>query len=61
MARQIVSTPKAARPPATYNQAVKAAGLGFVSGTGPVGSAGPAGREVAGAGARTEDFHRRDR
>ncbi len=36
MARQIVSTPKAARPPATYSQAVKAAGLVFVSGTAPV-------------------------
>ncbi len=35
MPRQIVSTPKAARPPATYSQAVKAAGLVFVSGTGP--------------------------
>ena len=35
MARQIVSTPKAAKPPATYSQAVKAAGLVFVSGTGP--------------------------
>ncbi len=36
MARQIVSTPKAARPPAAYSQAVKAAGLVFVSGTAPV-------------------------
>ena len=36
MARQIVSTPNAARPPATYSQAVKAAGLVFVSGTAPV-------------------------
>jgi 2-iminobutanoate/2-iminopropanoate deaminase len=35
MARQIVFTPKAAKPPATYSQAVKAAGLVFVSGTGP--------------------------
>jgi 2-iminobutanoate/2-iminopropanoate deaminase len=33
--RQIVYTPKAARPPATYSQAVKAAGLVFVSGTSP--------------------------
>ena len=33
--RQIVFTPKAARPPATYSQAVKAAGLVFVSGTAP--------------------------
>ncbi len=36
MARQIVSTPNAAKPPATYSQAVKAAGLVFVSGTAPV-------------------------
>lgn len=35
MSRQIVSTPKAATPPPTYSQAVKAAGLVFVSGTGP--------------------------
>lgn len=35
MGRQIVSTPKAANPPATYSQAVKAAGLVFVSGTAP--------------------------
>lgn len=35
MPRQIVHTPKAAQPPATYSQAVKAAGLIFVSGTGP--------------------------
>jgi len=33
--RQIVFTPKAAKPPATYSQAVKAAGLVFVSGTAP--------------------------
>ena len=36
MARQIVFTPKAAKPPAMYSQAVKAAGLVFVSGTAPV-------------------------
>ena len=36
MARQIVFTPKAAQPPPTYSQAVKAAGLVFVSGTAPV-------------------------
>jgi 2-iminobutanoate/2-iminopropanoate deaminase len=30
-----VYTPKAARPPATYSQAVKAGGLVFVSGTSP--------------------------
>ena len=35
MPRQIVSTPNAAKPPATYSQAVKAAGLVFVSGTAP--------------------------
>ena len=35
MARQIVSTTKAAKPPVTYSQAVKAAGLVFVSGTAP--------------------------
>ncbi|HEY7111381.1 MAG TPA: RidA family protein [Thermoanaerobaculia bacterium] len=35
MTRQIVSAPKAAKPPATYSQAVKAAGLVFVSGTAP--------------------------
>jgi 2-iminobutanoate/2-iminopropanoate deaminase len=35
MARDIVFTPKAAKPPATYSQAVKAAGLVFVSGTAP--------------------------
>jgi 2-iminobutanoate/2-iminopropanoate deaminase len=35
MPRQIVFTPKAAKPPATYSQAVKAAGLVFVSGTSP--------------------------
>jgi len=36
MARQIVFTTKAARPPALYSQAVKAAGLVFVSGTAPI-------------------------
>ena len=35
VARQIVFTAKAAKPPATYSQAVKAAGLVFVSGTAP--------------------------
>jgi 2-iminobutanoate/2-iminopropanoate deaminase len=35
MARDIVFTSKAAKPPASYSQAVKAAGLIFVSGTGP--------------------------
>ena len=36
MSRQIVFTTKAGKPPATYSQAVKAAGLVFVSGTAPV-------------------------
>jgi 2-iminobutanoate/2-iminopropanoate deaminase len=35
MPRQIVYTPNAAKPPPTYSQAVKAAGLVFVSGTAP--------------------------
>jgi 2-iminobutanoate/2-iminopropanoate deaminase len=35
MPRQIVFTSNAARPPASYSQAVKAAGLVFVSGTAP--------------------------
>jgi 2-iminobutanoate/2-iminopropanoate deaminase len=35
MTRQIVFTTKAAKPPATYSQAVKAAGLIFTSGTTP--------------------------
>lgn len=35
MPRQIVYTPKASKPPATYSQAVKAAGLVFISGTAP--------------------------
>ena len=35
MTRQIVFTARAAKPPATYSQAVKAAGLVFVSGTAP--------------------------
>ena len=35
MARRIIFTPKAGKPPATYSQAVMAAGLVFVSGTAP--------------------------
>jgi 2-iminobutanoate/2-iminopropanoate deaminase len=35
MPRQIIFTSKAAKPPAAYSQAVKAAGLIFVSGTAP--------------------------
>lgn len=36
MPRQIIFTPNAAKPPPTYSQAVKAAGLVFVSGTAPI-------------------------
>jgi 2-iminobutanoate/2-iminopropanoate deaminase len=35
MAREIIRTDKAPAPPPTYSQAVRAAGLVFVSGTGP--------------------------
>jgi 2-iminobutanoate/2-iminopropanoate deaminase len=35
MRRQVIFTPNAAKPPPTYSQAVKAAGLVFVSGTAP--------------------------
>lgn len=35
MPRQIIFTERAAKPPPTYSQAVKAAGLVFVSGTAP--------------------------
>lgn len=35
MSREIISTTTAPKAPATYSQAVKAAGLVFVSGTGP--------------------------
>jgi len=35
MSRQIVFTSKAAKPPPTYSQAVRAGGLIFVSGTAP--------------------------
>ena len=35
MARDIIRTPAAPNPPPTYSQAVRAAGLVFVSGTGP--------------------------
>jgi len=35
MAREIVRTPNAPSPPPTYSQAVRAAGLVFVSGTSP--------------------------
>jgi 2-iminobutanoate/2-iminopropanoate deaminase len=36
VSRRIVFTSKAAKPPPTYSQAVKAAGLVFVSGTAPI-------------------------
>ena len=36
MARQVVFTSKAGKPPPSYSQAVKAAGLVFVSGTAPI-------------------------
>jgi 2-iminobutanoate/2-iminopropanoate deaminase len=45
MARNIVFTSKAAKPPASYSQAAKAAGLVFVSGTAPTD---PATGEIAG-------------
>ena len=35
MARDIIRTPNAPSPPPTYSQAARAAGLVFVSGTGP--------------------------
>ena len=35
MPREIIRTPNAPKPPPTYSQAVKAAGLVFVSGAGP--------------------------
>ena len=35
MSREIIRTTEAPKPPPTYSQAVKAAGLVFVSGTGP--------------------------
>lgn len=35
MSRQVIFTANAAKPPSTYSQAVKAAGLIFVSGTAP--------------------------
>jgi 2-iminobutanoate/2-iminopropanoate deaminase len=46
MSREIISTPKAPKPPRTYSQAVKANGLVFVSGTGPYD---PTSGEVVGA------------
>jgi 2-iminobutanoate/2-iminopropanoate deaminase len=46
MTRDIVFTSKAAKPPAAYSQAVRAAGLVFVSGTAP---ADPATGQLVGA------------
>jgi 2-iminobutanoate/2-iminopropanoate deaminase len=40
MSREIVFTTDAAKSPPTYSQAVKAAGLVFVSGTGPYDASG---------------------
>jgi 2-iminobutanoate/2-iminopropanoate deaminase len=51
MARDIVFTTKAAKPPPTYSQAVKAAGLVFVSGTAPVD---PATGAIAGTTIRAQ-------
>jgi 2-iminobutanoate/2-iminopropanoate deaminase len=45
MARDIICTPNAPPPPPTYSQAVRAAGLVFVSGTGPID---PATGKIAG-------------
>lgn len=36
MTREIILSPEAPAPPAAYSQAVRAAGLIFVSGTGPI-------------------------
>jgi 2-iminobutanoate/2-iminopropanoate deaminase len=46
MAREIIFTTNAAKPPVSYSQAVKAAGLVFVSGTAP---ADPATGAITGA------------
>jgi 2-iminobutanoate/2-iminopropanoate deaminase len=54
MARQIVFMPKAAKPPATYSQAVKAAGLVFVSGTAPQD---PATGQIAGTTSHDSEIH----
>lgn len=45
MARDIIRTPNAPPPPPAYSQAVRAAGLVFVSGTGPID---PATGKIAG-------------
>ena len=44
--RHIIFTPRAAKPPATYSQAVKAGGLVFISGTAPTD---PTTNAIAGA------------
>lgn len=54
MGRQIVFTAKAAKPPATYSQAVKAAGLVFVFGHSPGRSSGSPRCQTACAGSRPE-------
>jgi len=41
MSREIIRTTDAPKSPPTYSQAVKAAGLVFVSGTGPYDASGP--------------------
>lgn len=46
MSREIISTPKAPKPPPAYSQAIKAGGLIFVSGTGPQD---PASGQIVGA------------
>jgi 2-iminobutanoate/2-iminopropanoate deaminase len=52
MSGEIIFTPNAAKPPATYSQAVRAAGLIFVSGTAPTDPA--TGQLIAGnAGEQT--------
>ena len=40
MSREIIRTTDAPKPPPTYSQAVKTAGLVFVSGTGPYDASG---------------------
>lgn len=55
MPRDIVFTPNAAKPPATYSQAVKAAGLVFVSGTAP---ADPATGKLVGTTIQEQVRHR---
>ncbi|MBU1378086.1 MAG: RidA family protein [Alphaproteobacteria bacterium] len=51
MPREIIYTPAAPKPPPTYSQAVKAAGLVFVSGTAPTD---PATGQFAAGGAAAQ-------